>query len=62
MKASNDKKVDLAREILLAYIANSPEDSRDVDGVCTAATKIFETIDSLVETQQAPSGTAGFRP
>ncbi len=62
MKANNDKKVDLAKEILLAYIANSPSESRDVDAVCAAAKKIFETVDSLLETAQPPSSSAGFRP
>ena len=62
MKATNDRKVDLAREILLAYIANSPAEARDVDSVCAAARKIFEAVDSLLETAQQPSAPAGFRP
>ncbi len=62
MKASNDKKVDLAKEVLLAYIANSPEQARDVDTVCAAAKKIFEAIDQIVETTQPSSAGAGFRP
>jgi len=62
MKASNDKKVDVAKEILLAYIANSPAEAKDVDAVCAAAKKIFETVDSLLETTQQGGGPAGFRP
>ncbi len=62
MKANNDKKVDLAKEILLAYIANSPNEARDVETMCAAAKKIFETVESLLETTQAPSTPAGFRP
>ena len=62
MKATNDKKVDLAKEILLAYIANSPNEARDVDTVCAAAKKIFEMVDSLLETAQQPTVQAGFRP
>lgn len=61
MKATNEKKVDIAKDILVAYIANSPQESRDVDSVCAAAKRIFEMVDSLVETQQGPTGGAGFR-
>ncbi len=61
MKATNEKKVDIAKDILVAYIANSPQESRDLESVCTAARRIFEMVDSLVETQQSPAGQAGFR-
>ncbi len=61
MKASNDRKVDLAKEILLAYIAHSPEQSRDVDTVCAAAKKIFDAVDAMLETSEQPREQAGFR-
>lgn len=62
MKATNDKKVDLAKEVLLAYMANSPADAKDLDSVCAAARKIFETVDALLETTTQGSTPAGFRP
>ncbi|MGE5618507.1 MAG: hypothetical protein ACM3US_04530 [Sphingomonadaceae bacterium] len=61
MKASNDKKVEIAKEILVAYISHSPEQARDVDSVCAAAKRIFETVDSIVETIEPPKEQAGFR-
>lgn len=61
MKATNDKKMDVAKDILVAYISHGPEGGRDVDAVCDAAKKIFETVDSLVETVEAPKEQAGFR-
>ena len=61
MKASNDKKVDLAREILLAYIANSPTEDRNVDSVIGAAKKIFEMVDSVVESTDENREHAGFK-
>lgn len=61
MKATNDKKVDVAKEILLAYIAHSPEQARSVEDVCAAARKIFDTVDSLLDTMEQPKEQAGFR-
>ncbi len=61
MKATNEKKVDIAKEILVAYIGHSPEQSRDVDSVCDAARKIFLAVDSLLETYEGPKEPAGFR-
>ncbi len=61
MKATNEKKVDIAKDILVAYIGHSPDESRDVDAVCAAAKKIFETVDSLLETQEPAKEQAGFR-
>ena len=61
MKATSEKKVDVAKEILVAYIAHGPEDKRDVDAVCAAAKKIFEAVDSLLETQEPTGERAGFR-
>ena len=61
MKATSDKKLDLAREILLAYIANSPAESKDVDSVVAAARKIFEAVDSMVESTDMARDQAGFR-
>lgn len=61
MNATNEKKVDIAKEILVAYIAHSPEGSRDVDSICAAAKKIFETVDSVLETTEPGKEQAGFR-
>lgn len=61
MKATNEKKVDIAKDILVAYIGHLPDDKRDVDSVCVAAKRIFDMVESLIETQQGPSGGAGFR-
>ena len=61
MKASNEKKVELAKEILLAYIANSPTENRDVDSVVSAAKKIFEAVDSMVESTDQTREQAGFK-
>ena len=61
MKATNEKKVDIAKDILVAYIGHLPDDKRDVDSVCDAAKRIFAAVDSLLETQEGPSGSAGFR-
>lgn len=61
MKASSDKKVDLAKDILVAYMAHSPEDSRNVDAVLSAAKRIFEAVDSMVETVEGPKEQAGFK-
>lgn len=61
MKATNERKVDLAKDILLAYIAHSPEDSRGVENVIDAAKKIFGAVDSLVETEGPSREQAGFR-
>jgi len=61
MKASSDKKVDLAKDILVAYMAHSPEDSRNVDAVLSAAKRIFEAVDSMVETVEGPKEPAGFK-
>lgn len=61
MKASSDKKVDLAKDILVAYMAHSPEDSRNVDAVLSAAKRIFEAVDSMVETVEGPKEAAGFK-
>lgn len=61
MKASSEKKLELAREILLAYIANSPAESKDVDSVVAAAKKIFDAVDSIVESTDATRDQAGFR-
>ncbi len=61
MKASNEKKLDLAREVLLAYIANSPADNRSVESVVDAAKKIFDAIDGLVESTDQSKEQAGFR-
>ena len=61
MKATNEKKVDLAKDILVAYIGRLPDDKRDFDSVRDAAKKIFDMVDSLLETQEGPSGSAGFR-
>ncbi|MHB0868901.1 MAG: hypothetical protein ACYC66_03470 [Chloroflexota bacterium] len=61
MNATNEKKVDIAKEILVAYIAHSPEDARDVDSICAAAKKIFETVDSVLGTTEPGKEQAGFR-
>ena len=61
MKASDEKKVDTAKEILVAYISNGPEGSKDLDSIIAAAKRIFETVDSMVESQEPPKGPAGFR-
>jgi len=61
MKATNDKKLEIAKEIVVAYIAHSPEQSRDVDAVVAATKKIFEAVGSLVETIEPPREPAGFR-
>lgn len=61
MKASSDKKVDLAKDILVAYMAHSPEDSRNVDAVLSATKRIFEAVDSMVETVEGPKEPAGFK-
>ncbi len=61
MKATNDKKLDIAKEIVVAYIAHSPDESRDVDAVVTATKKIFEAVDALLETAEPPKEPAGFR-
>ena len=61
MKASTEKKLELAKDILLAYIANSPTDSRDVDTVVAAAKKIFDMVDSTVETTEPSKEQAGFK-
>lgn len=61
MKATNDKKLDLAKEILLAYIANGPADNKDVDSVIAAAKKIFDMVDSTVESTDQTREQAGFK-
>lgn len=61
MKATNDKKLHVAKEILVAYISHGPEGGREVDAVCDSAKKIFEMVDSLVETVEGPKEQAGFR-
>ncbi len=61
MKATNDKKADIAKDILVAYIGHAPDDARDVDAVVAAAKKIFEAVDSMVETTEGPKEAAGFR-
>ncbi len=61
MKATDEKKADIAKDILVAYIGHSPEQSRDLDSICAAAKKIFETVDSMVETTAPPKEQAGFR-
>ncbi len=61
MKASSEKKLDLAKEIILAYIANSPAENRDVDSVIGAAKKIFEMVDSVVESTDQSREQAGFK-
>jgi predicted transcriptional regulator len=61
MKATDEKKVDIAKDILVAYIANSPPESKDLDSVIAATKKIFEMVDSLVQSQEAPKGSPGFR-
>ncbi len=61
MKATNEKKLDIAKEIVVAYIAHSPEESRDVEAVVAATKKIFEAVDSLLETAEPPREAAGFR-
>ncbi len=61
MKATGDKKLELAKDILLAYIANSPTDSREVEHVVSAAKKIFDMVDSIVETTEPSKEQAGFK-
>jgi predicted transcriptional regulator len=61
MKATDDKKMDIAKDIVVAYISNSPAESKDLDSVLAATKKIFETIDSLVQSQEAPKSPPGFR-
>ncbi len=61
MNASNEKKLELAKDILLAYIANSPTEARDVESVVVAAKKIFEMVDSLVESTDSSKEHAGFK-
>ena len=61
MKASSEKKLELAKDILLAYIANSPTENRDVDAVVAAAKKIFDMVDSTVETMEPAKEQAGFK-
>ena len=51
----------MAKDILLAYIANSPTDNRDVDSVVAAAKKIFDVVDSMVETTEPAKEQAGFK-
>ncbi len=61
MKATGEKKLELAKDILLAYIANSPADSREVENVVSAAKKIFDMVDSIVETTEPSKEQAGFK-
>lgn len=61
MKATDEKKVDVAKEILVAYLGHAPSEGLNADAVCAAAKKIFETLDSLIETTEGPKEQAGFR-
>ncbi len=45
-----EKKAEIARDLAVAYISHvNPEHLREIDEVCRAIEKLFDTIDRVLE-------------
>ncbi len=48
-----EKKAEIARDLAVAYIGHvNPEHLRDVDQLCRAVERLFETVDRILEVQE----------